>query len=74
MTEANLIEAVARRFKDMPRNKRVASIRKLAAKSAADEKFIRRNFPELFNEAFRTSAADARSRSARRRVRRATPR
>jgi hypothetical protein len=74
MSEKNLIDAIARRFKEMPRNKRVASIRRLAAKSAADERFVRRYFPELFNEAFRPSVAGVRSRSARPRARRATPR
>ena len=74
MSEKHLIEAVARRFREMPRNKRVASIRKLASKSAADERFVRRYFPELFKEAFPSSAARARSVSARRRARRATPR
>jgi hypothetical protein len=74
MSEKHLIEAVARRFKEMPRKKRVASIRKLASQSAADERFVRRYFPDLFNEAFRPSAAGARSGSARPRARHATPR
>jgi len=74
MSEKHLIEAVARRFKEMPRKKRVASIRKLASKSAEYERFVRRNFPDLFKEAFRPSVADAHSESTRPRVRRATPR
>lgn len=74
MSEKHLIEAVSRRFKEMPRQKRVASIRKLASKSAADERFVRRYFPDLFNEAFSPSAEGARSGSARPRARRATPR
>jgi hypothetical protein len=53
----------------MPRNKRVAIIRKFAARSTADRCFFRRYFPELFKEAFPTSAADARSGSARRKKR-----
>jgi len=65
MSEKHLIEAVSRRFKEMPRKKRVASIRKLASQSAADERFVRRYFLDLFNEAFRPSAAGARSGSAR---------
>jgi hypothetical protein len=52
MSEKHLTAAVALRFKQMPRNKRVASIRKLASKSAADERFVRRYFPDLFNDAF----------------------
>jgi hypothetical protein len=74
MTEQDLIHAVADRFREMPRKKRMASIRKLASKSAADERFVRRYFPDLFKEAFPSSVAGARSGSARPRARRATPR
>jgi hypothetical protein len=74
MTEQDLIDAVAKRFKEMPRKKRVTSIRKLASKSAADERFVRLYFPDLFKEAFPSSGARGRSVSARARARRATPR
>ena len=73
MTEQDLIHAVADRFREMPRKKRVASIRKLASKSAADERFVRRYFPDLFREAFPSSAAGGRSVTGRRRARHATP-
>ena len=74
MSEKLLIEAIARKYMEMPRKKRVAIIREFATRSAADERFFRRYFPELFNEAFPTSAASARPGSARRRTRHATPR
>lgn len=74
MTEQDLINAVADRFKQMPRKQRVASIRKLASKSAADERFVRRHFPDLVEEAFPSSAARGRSLSVRPRARRAMPR
>ena len=64
MTEADLIEEIARRYKEMPRKKRVATIRKSAAKSAADKRFFRRYFPDLYQEAFRASASSAGGRSA----------
>ena len=51
MAEKHLIKAISRRFKKMPAAKRVAKIRKLAGKSAADEKFIRQVFPDLYQEA-----------------------
>lgn len=74
MSEKHLIEAVARRFREMPRNTRVASIRKLRAKSVADERFVRRYFPDLYQEAFRAPAslAGGRSESSRQRPRHTT--
>ena len=72
MSEKLLIEAIARKYMEMPRKKRVAIIREFAARSAADKRFFRRYFPALFNEAFPNSAARAGSGSARRRNRRAT--
>jgi hypothetical protein len=74
MSEKHLIAAIARKYKEMPRKKRVTIVREFAARSAADKRFFRRYFPEFFNEAFPTSAAGARSRPARRGVRRAGPR
>ena len=72
MSEIHLIKAIARRYKEMPKKKRVAIIREFAARSAADKRFFRRYFPELFNEAFPNTTTDARSGSARPRARRAT--
>jgi len=71
MSETHLIEAVARRFKALPKKERVRSIRVFAAKSEADKRFIRRYFPDLFEEAFRSSAAVPRSKTRRQRARRA---
>jgi len=70
MSEKDLIAAIDRKYKEMPRKKRVAVIREFAARSAADKRFFRRYFPELFNEAFPVSAAGARSGSAGSRARR----
>jgi hypothetical protein len=74
MSEKHLIAAIDRKYKEMPRNKRVAIIREFAARSTADKRFFRRYFPEVFNEAFPTSAAGARPGPTQRRARRATPR
>jgi len=73
MSEKHLIEAIARRYREMPRNKRVAAIRRFAARSAADKRFFRRYFPDLFTEAFPPPKPGTRSASARSRMRRATP-
>ena len=59
MTEQDLMNAVARPFKELPRKKRVTNIRKLLSESAVDERFVRHYFPDLLNEAFRPSAEGA---------------
>ena len=74
MSEKDLIAAIDRKYKEMPRKKRMAIIREFANRSAADKRFFRRYFPELFNEAFPISPAGARTGSARRRARHAPPR
>jgi len=63
MTEADLINEIDRRYKEMPRKKRVTTIRDLADRSAADKQFFRRYFPDLYAEALRPSKAPAPSRS-----------
>jgi len=67
MAEEHLIAEVARRYKSMSRRVRIAKIRRLAGASPADDRFVRRTFPELYQEAFkkRRRAAGARSESAR---------
>ena len=70
MSEKLLIEAIARKYMEMPRKKRVAIIREFATRSAADKRFFRRYFPDLFNEAFPAAAAGGRSGSAGLRARR----
>jgi hypothetical protein len=74
VSEKDLIAAIDRKYKELPRQKRVAIIREFAARSAADKRFFLRYFPDLYNEAFPAPAADTRPGSARRRARRATPR
>ena len=74
MSEKHLIEAIARKYKELPRKKRVAIVREFATRSAADKRFFRRYFPELFAEAFPASAAGARPAVARRSARAAKSR
>ncbi len=76
MAEKHLIAAVTRRFEGMSRTERIAKIKKLAAASAEDKKFIRQTFPDLYREAFvsRRPAAGVRSESGRRRARSGAPR
>jgi hypothetical protein len=76
MAEKHLIAAVTRRFEGMSRTERIAKIRKLAAGSPEDKKFIRQTFPDLYHEAFlkRRPVAGARSESGRRRARSGAPR
>lgn len=52
MAERHLIKAISKRFKEMPKSKRIAKVRKLAGPSLADEGFIRTTFPDLYEEAF----------------------
>ena len=70
MSEKDLIAAIDLKYKEMPRNKRVAIIREFASRSAADKRFFRRYFPDPFNEAFPAAAAGGRSGSAGSRARR----
>jgi hypothetical protein len=53
MAEKHLAAAIARRFRKMSREERIAKVRKLAASSVEDERFVRRTFPALFLEAVR---------------------
>lgn len=53
MTEQHLIEAVAERYRAMPRAERIAEIREFVGRSLADSRFIQRAFPDLYAEAFR---------------------
>lgn len=53
MSEQDLINEVERSYMSMPRGARIAAIKKLAAQSRADDRFLRRTFPRLYAEAFR---------------------
>jgi hypothetical protein len=75
MAEKHLVTAIARRFAGMTRKERVTKVRKLASTSAADEKFVRETFPDLYREAFASPrVAGERSGANRRRGRAATRR
>ena len=67
VAEEHLIAEVSRRYKAMSRRVRISKIRKLASASPADDRFIRRTFPDLYQEAFqkRRRAAGVRSESTR---------
>jgi hypothetical protein len=64
MSAKDLAKAVAQRFAGMGKRERIAKIRKLAAASPADAKFVRESFPELYREAFVTSSRGAGGHSA----------
>lgn len=70
MAEKHLIAAVTRRLERMSRGERIAKVRKLAAASPEDKKFLREAFPDLYREAFpsRRPVAGVRSESRRRRA------
>jgi hypothetical protein len=51
MSQKQLTAAIDQRFRSMNRRERIAKIRKLAGASPADERFIRKTFPELYREA-----------------------
>ena len=74
MSAKDLTKAVAQRFAGMGKRERIAKIRKLAAASPADAKFVRESFPELYREAFVTRVAGGRSAAGRRRARGAATR
>ena len=50
LSEKHLAKAISKRFREMSGAERRRKIAKLAGRSAADEKFIRHNFPELYRE------------------------
>jgi hypothetical protein len=52
MSAKDLAKAVAQRFAGMSKRDGIAKVHKLAGASAADAKFMRETFPELFREAF----------------------
>jgi hypothetical protein len=54
MPQKQLAAAIDQRFRSMNRRERVAKIRKLASASPEDDRFIRKIFPELYREAWKT--------------------
>jgi hypothetical protein len=52
VSEKHLIESISTSYRNLGKTERVAEIRKLANRSSEDADFIRRNFPDLFEEAF----------------------
>jgi hypothetical protein len=76
MSEKHLASAIVRRLNTLSHKERIAKIKRLAAASAEDEKFVRETFPDLYREALLNPrpAAGVCSRSSRRHVRSAGPR
>ena len=52
MSERHLQAAIAKRFRALQKQDRIAAIRKLASGSTADKTFVRNSFPALYREAF----------------------
>jgi hypothetical protein len=63
MSEKHLIQAISVRYKALPRRKRVAEVRKFAGRSGEDTKFWKKNFPDLYQEAFRSPSSSAGARA-----------
>ena len=63
MSDIHLITAIAKKYATMSVAERVKKIRKLITGSEVNEKFIRKYYPEFYQEAFPTtttsSSADA---------------
>ncbi|OFW42400.1 MAG: hypothetical protein A3J28_14665 [Acidobacteria bacterium RIFCSPLOWO2_12_FULL_60_22] len=59
MAEKHLIDAISKRFKSMSGRKRAEKIRKLASESSENRKFIKKTFPDLYQEAFPPSVSSA---------------
>jgi hypothetical protein len=55
MSQKQLAAEIDKRLRSMNRKERIAKIRKLAAASPDDERFIRKTFPELYCEAFQVT-------------------
>jgi len=59
MAEKDLIIAISKRLKTMPLRKRSEKIRKLASESSANKRFLKKVFPDLYQEAFPPSSSSA---------------
>ena len=57
MAEIHLLTAIAKKYAKLGVSERIKKIRKLVEKSEANEEFIRKYFPDLYEEAFPTSHA-----------------
>ena len=57
MADIHLITAIAKRYAKLAFNERVKKVRKLVARSRSNEVFIRKYFPDLYEEAFPTSSS-----------------
>ena len=75
MSQIHLLTAIAQKYAKMTTSERIKKVRKLVAKSKANRDFIRKYYPDFYEEAFPTArAAGARSESDRRPALSAGPR
>lgn len=52
MSDIHLITAIAKKYGKMTVGERIKKIKKLVAKSATNDAFVRKYFPEFYSEAF----------------------
>ena len=66
MSEIHLLMAIGQKYATMAAGERIERIKKLVAKSEANRDFIRKYYPEFYQEAFPSArAAGERKESAR---------
>ena len=57
MSEIHLLTAMAQKYAKMTASERIKKIKKLVAKSKANRDFIRKYYPDFYDEAFPTARA-----------------
>ncbi|HEY0704195.1 MAG TPA: hypothetical protein VGD60_15600 [Candidatus Acidoferrales bacterium] len=57
MSDVHLLTAIAKSYVKLGAGERIRKIKKLASESEENDKFIRKYFPEFYEEAFPTSGA-----------------
>lgn len=57
MSDIHLLTAIAKKYARMSPSERIKKVRKLVAQSDANDRFIRKYYPEFYEEAFPTARA-----------------
>jgi len=57
VSEIHLLTGIAQKYAKMTASERIKKIKKLAAKSRANRDFIRKYYPDFYEEAFPTARA-----------------
>jgi hypothetical protein len=57
VSEIHLLTAIAKKYAKMTASERIKKIKKLVAKSKANRDFIRKYYPDFYEEAFPTAHA-----------------